>query len=106
MFIVTLSVSMVNAKKPDKIFRELTRTMMVSVPTETIKHQNAVVPYWRIPNGGFYYLTTTQEFKGKHKNYNFTSTSNTTSFLGITKKEERHAKKHLKSDIISSREFY
>lgn len=101
VFFVSLSV---NAKKTDRVFIELTKTMQFSVPVETVKYQNVTASYWRIPNGGFYYITSGQEFCGKYKNYNFTATNKTMTFLGVTKKQKRHVKKHLISDIISSRE--
>ena len=77
--------------------------MLVSNPVETIKYQDIVVSYWKIEQGGFYYLTEKQEFRGKYKTWNFIATSNETTILGVDKKNERRFKKYLMRDIISSR---
>ena len=99
VFFISLSV---NAKKTERIFRELTRTMLVVRPMETVTHQNVTVSYWKINGGGFYYITEKQEFRGKYKSWNFNSTINNTTILGV-KKHKRHVKKDLRRDIISSR---
>lgn len=100
VFFISLSV---NAKKTERIFRELTRTMLVVRPMETVTHQNVTVSYWEINGGGFYYIREVQEFRGKYKSYNFTVTCNKTTILGEIKKHKRRVKKDLIRDIRSSR---
>lgn len=102
LMVLTISMS-VNAKKIDKrIFVELTKTMLVVRPMETVTHQNVTVSYWKINGGGFYYIREVQEFRGKYKSYNFAVTCNKTTILGV-KKHKRHVKKDLIRDIRSSR---
>lgn len=105
LMIFSISI-VVNAQKTDRVFVELTKTMLVVKPVETIKHQGMIVSYWKVPSGGFYYITEKQEFKGKYKNYNFTSTSNETIISGVDNgKKKKKAKKELLQDIICS-QFY
>ncbi len=95
LFLLSLLVS---AKKSERIFRELTKTMLVLSPAKIIEHKNVTVSFWKIKNGGFYYLTEKQEFHGKYKKYNFTSKNSEITILGLDKKK-RKVEKELLRDV-------
>ena len=88
-------------RKTHEVFTELTKVMLLSKPVETIKHQDRVVPYWKIEKGGFYYLRSEQKFYGKYKSCNFTSTSEVITVSGVEDEKERLVKKELLSDLMS-----